>query len=216
MIHDLFDLGHSLAGPRLMQLQWPWEILQELEELIRQLGAGLSREEYICPQPEVWLHRTVRVAPTVSITGPCIVGPGSQLRQGAFLRGSTLIGENCVVGNSTELKNVILFDGVQVPHFNYVGDSILGHKAHFGAGVITSNVKADKKPVVIHTQPPVSTGRKKVGAMVGDFADIGCNSVFNPGTVIGRRTSVYPLTCLRGVIPADSIVKTGGIVVPRE
>ena len=156
------------------------------------------------------------VAPTAFIGGPCIVGANSEVRHCAYIRGSALIGENCVVGNSTELKNVILFDNVQVPHYNYVGDSILGYKAHMGAGAVTSNVRGDRALVTVHCEPPVFTGIKKVGAMLGDFAEIGCNSVLNPGTVIGRNTQVYPTSCVRGVIPANSICKTTGEVIAKR
>ena len=166
--------------------------------------------------PQVWVHRTAKVAPTAFLGAPCIIGAGSEVRHCAFVRGSALVGENCVVGNSVELKNVILFDGVQVPHYNYVGDSILGYKAHMGAGSVTSNVKSDKSLVTIHCQPPVPTGRKKVGAMLGDYAEIGCNSVLNPGTVVGRNSNVYPLSSVRGVVPANSIYKTGGVIVTKR
>ena len=215
-INDLFDLTHTLAGDYLARFTYPWEALSDLADCIRALGAQLD-SEYLPFGPEVWVHRTAHVAPTASITGPCIIGPETEVRHCAFVRGSALIGAGCVVGNSTEIKNAILFDHVQVPHYNYIGDSILGYGAHLGAGAVTSNVRSDKRPVVVHgLAGDVETGRKKVGALVGDGVEIGCNSVLNPGTVIGRRTSVYPLTCVRGEIPADCIVKNDMTIVPRE
>ena len=214
-IPSLYDLTHTLAGDYLRQFTYPWEALSGITELIRALGANLS-DDYMELFPEVWVHNTATVAPTAFLGAPCIIGPKTEVRHGAFIRGSALVGENCVVGNSVELKNVILFDNVQVPHYNYVGDSILGYKAHMGAGSITSNVKSDKSPVVIHTVPPIPTNRKKVGAMLGDFVEVGCNSVLNPGTVIGKNSNIYPLSCVRGVIPADSIFKTGSILVKKE
>jgi len=215
-VHDLYDLKHSAAGDWLGQFTYPWEALTGIGDMILALGKTLDSAEYTQCEPGVWVHKTAVVAPTAFVGAPCIIGPGTQVRHCAFIRGSALVGADCVVGNSVELKNVILFDGVQVPHFNYVGDSILGHKAHLGAGAVTSNVKSDKSCVTVHTQPPVETGRKKVGAMVGDFVEVGCNSVLNPGTVIGRRSSIYPTSCVRGVIPADCIVKTGGTLVRRK
>ncbi len=210
----LYDLEHTLAKSYLSGFAYPWDALAGIRDLILELGDDLPMDEYVQTAPQVWVHRTAQVAPTAYLGAPCIIGAGTEVRHGAFIRGSALVGENCVVGNSVELKNVILFDGVQVPHYNYVGDSILGYKAHMGAGSVTSNVKGDRSLVVIHSDPPVATGRKKVGAMLGDFAEIGCNSVLNPGSVVGRRSRVYPLSCVRGVIPADSVCKTGGIVEP--
>ena len=167
--------------------------------------------------PQVWVHRTAVVAPTAFLGAPCIIGAGTEVRHCAFIRGSALVGENCVVGNSVELKNVILFDNVQVPHYNYVGDSILGYKSHMGAGSLTSNVKSDQSLVVVHNGGEhIPTGLKKFGAMVGDYVEVGCNSVLNPGTVVGRHSNIYPLSCVRGVVPADSIYKTGGIVVKKK
>ena len=205
-ITDLYDLSHTLAGEYLSCFTYPWEALSGLADCIRTLGASLD-SDYLPFAPEVWVHKTAHVAPTASITGPCIIGERTEVRPGAFLRGSILVGDGCVVGNSTELKNCILFDGVQVPHYNYVGDSILGHLAHMGAGAITSNVKGDKKLVVVHGEENYETGVKKFGAMLGDRAEIGCNSVLNPGTVIGRDSQVYPLSCVRGVVPERCIVK---------
>ena len=212
---DLFDLSHTRAGAYLAQYPSPWEALKGIQNLIVQLGEALG-EEYTQIAPQVWVHNTAKVAPTAYLGAPCIIGADTEVRHGAFIRGSALVGEGCVVGNSVELKNVILFDKVQVPHYNYVGDSILGYKAHMGAGSITSNVKSDKTLVVIHTDPEIPTGIKKVGAMLGDHVEVGCNSVLNPGTVIGRNSSVYPLSCVRGVIPENSIYKTGGVIAPKK
>ena len=195
-----------MAGEYLGGFEYPWQALGGIGGLIISLGEKLDGD-YEQVSPNVWVHRTAKVAPTAYIGAPAIIGANTEVRHCAYIRGNALVGENCVVGNSTELKNVILFDGVQVPHYNYVGDSILGYKAHMGAGSITSNVKSDKSPVVIHGDNDIPTGLKKVGAMLGDFVEVGCNSVLNPGTVIGRRTSVYPLSSVRGVIPADSILK---------
>ncbi len=215
-IHDLYDLSHSLAGEYLSQFAYPWEALAGIPELIVRLGETLPSQEYTQVAPQVWVHHTAKVAPTAYLGAPCIIGANTEVRHCAFIRGSALVGEGCVVGNSVELKNVILFDSVQVPHYNYVGDSILGYKSHMGAGSITSNVKSDKSLVVIHAAEELPTGRKKVGAMLGDFVEVGCNSVLNPGTVIGRHSNVYPLSCVRGAIPENSIYKTGGIVTPKK
>ncbi len=215
-IEELYDLSHTAASDYLRQFQYPWEALAGISALIEQLGAALDKAEYTELAPQVWVHRTAKVAPTAYLGAPCIIGANTEVRHCAFIRGSALVGQGCVVGNSVELKNVILFDSVQVPHYNYVGDSILGYKAHMGAGSITSNVKSDKLPVVIHSQPPMDTGRKKVGAMLGDFVEVGCNSVLNPGTVIGRNSNVYPTSCVRGVVPANSIYKTGGVIAPKK
>lgn len=215
-IKDLFDLTHTIAGDYLAGFTYPWEALAGIKELILELGPKLG-DDYEEVQPEVWVHKTANVFPTAYLGSPCIVGANTEVRHCAFVRGSAIIGENCVVGNSVELKNVILFDNVQTPHYNYVGDSILGYKSHMGAGSITSNVKSDKSLVVIKNgDEVVETGRKKVGAMLGDFVEVGCNSVMNPGTVIGRNSNVYPVSSVRGVVPADSIVKTGGVVVHKR
>lgn len=216
-ISDLFDLNHTLAAQYLRGFEYPWQALRGIGDMIVELGKSLSAEEYIQLGENIWVHKTATIAPTAYIGAPCIIGAHTEVRHCAFIRGSALVGENCVVGNSVELKNVILFDFVQTPHYNYVGDSILGYRAHMGAGSITSNVKADKKPVVVKcgdTQMP--TGIKKVGAMLGDYAEIGCNSVLNPGSVIGRNSNVYPLSCVRGVVPAHSIYKSGGAIVAKE
>ena len=215
-IKNLYDLEHTIAGDYLAQFAYPWEALAGIKALILELGETLNKDDYLEISPQVWAHKTAKIMPSAYIGAPCIIGPETEVRHCAFIRGSALIGANCVVGNSTELKNVILFDNVQVPHFNYVGDSILGYKAHMGAGSITSNVKADKSLVVIHGDPEIATGIKKVGAMLGDFADVGCNSVLNPGTVIGRRSNVYPTSCVRGVIPEGSIFKNNGTIVKKR
>ena len=212
---DLYDLSHTMAADLLSKCEYPWQALAGIKNMIIQLGENLG-EEYTQISPQVWVHHTAKVAPTAYLGAPCIIGPGTEVRHCAFIRGSALVGENCVVGNSTELKNVILFDNVQVPHYNYVGDSILGYKAHMGAGSITSNVKSDKTLVVVKGEEPIPTGLKKFGAMLGDGVEVGCNSVLNPGTVVGKSTNIYPLSCVRGVIPADSIFKTGGVIVKKE
>lgn len=213
---DLYDLTHTLAAPLLAGTVYPWEALPSIKAFILDLGPTLPVSEYDRPAEGVWIARSAKVAPTASITGPCIIGPDTEVRQCAFIRGSALVGAGCVVGNSTELKNVILFDNVQAPHYNYVGDSILGHKAHMGAGSITSNVKSDKTLVAVNDSGErIETGLKKLGAMLGDRVEVGCNSVLNPGTVLGRDVSVYPLSCVRGVVPAGYIFKAPGNVVKR-
>ncbi len=214
-IAQLYDLSHTRSAAYLEQFTYPWEALKGIKDFIMTLGPTLG-PEYTQLEPQVWVHRSAVIAPTAFLGAPCIIGAETQVRHGAFIRGSALVGDHCVVGNSVELKNVILFDNVQVPHYNYVGDSILGYRAHMGAGSITSNVKSDKTLVVIHGQQQIPTGLKKVGAMLGDHVEIGCNSVLNPGTVIGRNSSVYPVSCVRGVIPENSICKTGGVIVPRN
>ena len=211
----LLDLSHTLAAPLLEKRVFPWEALPEISTFILSLASSLG-PDYQEVSPSVWVHRTAVVAPTAFLGGPCIIGPETEVRHGAFVRGSALVGAGCVVGNSVELKNVILFDKVQTPHYNYVGDSILGYRSHMGAGSITSNVKSDKTLVTVKTDPPMETGLKKFGAILGDCVEVGCNSVLNPGCVLGRRVSVYPVSCVRGVIPADSIVKTGGVIVRRK
>ncbi len=216
-IKELYSLEHSLAGEYLADYEYPWEALAGIKACICALGEKLSKEEYKEISPQVWVHVDAEIAPTAYLGAPCIIGKGTQVRHGAFIRGSALVGENCVVGNSVELKNVILFDGVQVPHYNYVGDSILGYKAHMGAGSITSNVKADKTQVVVKGgEQPLPTHLKKVGAMLGDFAEIGCNSVLNPGTVIGKNSNVYPLSSVRGIVPANSIYKQLNTIVTKQ
>ena len=212
---DLYDLKCSIAGEYLSGFEYPWEALKGIKDLILTLGPTLG-EEYTETAPTVWVHRTAKIFPSAYLGAPCIIGPDTEVRHCAFIRGSALVGKGCVVGNSVELKNVILFDGVQVPHYNYVGDSILGHMAHMGAGSVTSNVKSDKTLVVVKNgAEKIETGLKKFGAMLGDFVEVGCNSVLNPGTVIGRNSNIYPTSCVRGVVPESSIWKTGGIVVKK-
>ena len=216
-VSDLYDLSHTAAKDYLGKFTYPWEALKGISSFIIELGKTLSADEYDNPSENVWVHKTAKVFPTAYLGAPCIIGAGTEVRHGAFIRGSALVGENCVVGNSVELKNVILFDNVQTPHYNYVGDSILGYKSHMGAGSITSNVKSDKTNVVIKSgEENIETGIKKIGAMLGDHVEVGCNSVLNPGTVIGRNSNIYPTSCVRGVIPADSIYKTGGVIVHKN
>ncbi len=216
-VSALYDLSHTAARPLLEQAEYPWQALAGIGDFIRKLGASLSAEEYDHPAEAVWIHKTAQVAPTAFLGEGVIIGAGTEVRHCAFIRGNALIGEGAVVGNSTELKNVILFDGVQVPHYNYVGDSILGYKAHMGAGAITSNVKSDKSLVVIKAgEESIETGIKKVGAMLGDLVEVGCGSVLNPGTVVGRGSNVYPLSMVRGFVPAGSIYKKQGEVVKKR
>lgn len=215
-ITDLFDLNHSLAGDYLKGFTYPWEALKGISELIISLGQKLDPNEYTSPSPHVWIHKSATVFPSAYIGAPCIIGANTEVRHCAFIRGSALVGDNCVVGNSAELKNVIIFDNVQTPHYNYVGDSILGYKSHMGAGSITSNVKSDKTDIVIKNgNEAFETGMKKIGAMLGDYVEVGCNSVLNPGTIVGRHSNIYPTSCVRGIVPADSIYKTGGNIVKK-
>ena len=213
---DLLDLSKSAAGDYLSRFEYPWQALSGIKDLILSLGSKLG-EEYNEVSPQVWVHKTAVVAPTAYLGAPCIIGAETEIRHCAFIRGSALVGCGCVVGNSVELKNVIIFDKVQVPHYNYVGDSILGDRSHMGAGSITSNVKSDKSLVSVKSDNEIiETGLKKFGAILGDFVEVGCNSVLNPGSVIGRNTNIYPLSCVRGVIPSDSIYKIGGVIVKKN
>ncbi|MBE6690307.1 MAG: UDP-N-acetylglucosamine pyrophosphorylase [Ruminococcaceae bacterium] len=213
----LFDLSHTVMGDMVSKYRYPWEVLPHLERLIRVRGATLPPDRYEQVTEGVWIARSATVAPTASIAAPCIIDERAEVRHNAYLRGSTVVGEGAVVGNATELKNALLFDGVQVPHFNYVGDSILGYKAHFGAGTVTSNVKCDRTPVELHfSRGAVSTGLRKLGAMVGDGAEVGCNCVLNPGTVLGRRVTVYPLSSVRGTVAEGMIYKGPTRVCPRR
>ena len=212
---ELYDLTHTMAGDYLSGYEYPWQALAGIKSLILELGENLG-EEFDQIAPSVWVHKTAKVAPTAYLGAPCIIGANTEVRHCAFIRGSALVGENCVVGNSVELKNVILFDKVQVPHYNYVGDSILGYRSHMGAGSLTSNVKSDKTLVVVKDgDNRYETGLKKFGAMLGDCVEVGCNSVLNPGTVVGRNSNIYPLSCVRGVVPEGSIYKTGGVIVKK-
>ncbi|MGN1103972.1 MAG: UDP-N-acetylglucosamine pyrophosphorylase [Candidatus Coproplasma sp.] len=216
-IDELFNLNHTLAKDYLSKFTYPWEALKGIKDLIISLGQSLPSDEYEQVAKDVWVHKTAKVAPTAYLGAPCIIGAETEVRHCAFIRGSALVGNNCVVGNSVELKNVILFDNVQTPHYNYVGDSILGYKSHMGAGSITSNVKSDKTLISVKSKDEIiETNLKKMGAMLGDFVEVGCNSVLNPGTVIGRNSNVYSLSSVRGVVPANSIFKTGGVVVKKE
>ena len=222
-LKEMYDLEHTLAADYLARFDYPWEALAGISDFILALGKTLPMDEYHHPLDwdgnvleDVWVANDATVFKTAYLHGPCIIGHGAEVRQCAFVRGSALVGDNCVVGNSTELKNVILFDNVQVPHYNYVGDSILGYKSHMGAGSITSNVKSDKTLVVVKDGvSELETGRKKFGAMLGDRVEVGCNSVLNPGTVLERDVSVYPTSCVRGVVPAGHIWKDKDHIIRR-
>ncbi len=208
---------HSICYDWLAGFDYPWQALDGLADFIRETGAALPRDAFRQEGEDVWIARDVDVPPTATLTGPLIVCPGAKIRPGAFIRGSVVVGAGAVVGNSTELKNCVLFDGAEVPHFNYVGDSILGYRAHLGAGAVTSNIKSDRKNVVVRVgDAAIETGRRKLGAMIGDYAEIGCNSVLNPGTVVGRHAAVYPLSSVRGYVPAGHIYKTAGNVVKKR
>lgn len=204
----LYDLTHTAARPLLEKAEYPWQVLPDIGEFILALGKSLPSGDYEQREEGVWIHRSAKIYPNHFITGPCIIGPETEVRPGAFIRGKALVGVSCVVGNSTELKNVILFDNVQVPHYNYVGDSVLGFKSHMGAGAVTSNVKQDKSPVTVLAEGTrIKTGLKKFGAMLGDFVEVGCNSVLNPGTVVGKESRIYPLSRVRGLVPPRMIYK---------
>lgn len=219
-IVNLYDLTQSIAGEYLAQFTYPWEALGGISDFIREIGPKLDPEVYEKRGEDIWVAKSATIAPTASLNGPLIIDEDVEVRQCAFIRGSAIVGKGSVVGNSTELKNVIIFNSVQVPHYNYVGDSILGYKSHMGAGSITSNVKSDKTLVVVKDKfdfgEEIETGRKKFGAMLGDHVEVGCNSVLNPGTVIGRECNVYPLSSVRGVIPAEHIFKDAQHVVKKE
>lgn len=209
-VKELYEPGHTLAWSWLEKVTYPWEILKDIKSIILEIGPTLDPEKYDNLEEGVWVAKSAKVFPTAYLGAPCIIGEETEVRHGAFIRGSALVGNNCVVGNSVELKNVIISDNVQVPHYNYVGDSVLGYKSHMGAGSITSNVKSDKTLVIVHDpNSPIETGLKKFGAMLGDFVEVGCNSVLNPGTVIGSHSNVYPTSSVRGVVPANSIFKSG-------
>ena len=207
---------HTLSFPLLQKAAYPWEILSALSDFIRTVGQQLPRDEYEQLTDGVWVARTAHIAPTAHIASPCIIGHDTEVRHGAFIRGGALVGDGAVVGNSTELKNCVLFDGVQVPHFNYVGDSVLGYRAHLGAGAITSNVKSDRSDIVVWIeQSRIPTGRRKLGAMVGDLVEVGCNSVLNPGCVVGRESRIYPCVSVRGYVVERGVLKGNGDVVRR-
>ena len=216
-IKDLYDLNETIAAELFEGKEYPWEALADIGDFILELGDKLPKDEFIKKGDNIWIHKSVTVASTATLNGPLIIDEGTEVRPGAFIRGKAIVGKNCVVGNSTELKNVVLFNTVQVPHYNYVGDSILGTHSHMGAGSITSNVKSDKTLVVVKDgDERIETGLKKFGAMLGDYVEIGCNSVLNPGTMIGRHTNVYPLSCVRGVIPENSIFKNKDEIVSKK
>lgn len=213
----LFDLSHTQASTYLSAYDYPWLALEELEYFVRTLGAGLDVQEYEELDCGVWVHRTARVAPTACLLSPCVIGANTEVRHGAYVRGNVLIGENCVVGNSTEIKNSILFDGVKAPHFNYVGDSILGFNAHLGAGTILSNVKSDRSFITVRADDKSwQTGLRKLGSLIGDYAEIGCNCVLNPGVVVGRGATVYPLSMVRGCVSENCIWKNGRMKIKRR
>lgn len=218
-VKELYTLEESMAGEWLKGFEYPWEALKEIGYIIKKLVRHLDLDIYEKRGEDIWIARSAVIWPTVSVNGPCIIGERTEVRQCAFIRGNVLVGDDCVIGNSTELKNVILFNHVQVPHYNYAGDSILGFYSHMGAGSITSNVKSDRSNVSVKdplTGEKIDTGLRKVGAMLGDHVEVGCNAVLNPGTVVGRNTSIYPLSNVRGVIPADSICKSPGCIVSRR
>ena len=216
-ISDLFDLSHTIAADLFEGKTYPWEVLDGIKDFILALGPTLDPEVYDNPAEGVWVAKDATVFPSAYLGSPCIIDCGAEVRHGAFIRGSAIVGKKAVVGNSVELKNVVLFDNVQTPHYNYVGDSVLGYKAHMGAGSITSNVKSDKTLVVVKApDEQIETKRKKVGAMLGDCVEVGCNSVLNPGTVIGRHSNVYPTSSVRGVIPENSIYKREGSIVSKK
>lgn len=214
-IKDLYTLEETRAKELLEGKTYPWEVLPLIKDFILETGKNLSKDEFDEVSENVWIHKTAKIYPNTNIYGPCIIDAETEVRPGAFIRGNALVGKKCVVGNSTELKNVILFNNVQVPHYNYVGDSVLGYKSHMGAGSITSNVKSDKTLVVVKGEELYETGLKKFGAMLGDGVEVGCNSVLNPGTVIGKNSNIYPTSCVRGVIPENSIFKNKDEIIKK-
>ena len=208
--------NHTQIAPYLRAAQYPWDILDDLNDIIHAIGKTLPDDEYAHPSENVWMARTARISPAAHIAGPCIIGHNTELRPGAFLRGNVIIGDGAVIGNSTELKNCVLFDGAQVPHFNYIGDSVLGHRAHLGAGAVTSNVKSDRSEVFcVWEGERIATGRRKLGALIGDGGEIGCHTVLNPGTVIGRESIVYPCLSIRGYVKERCIYKGDGRITDR-
>ena len=216
-IENLYDLTETIAAELFTEAEYPWEVLPRIHDFILELGKRLPEEIYEKRGEDIWVAKNAKVAPTACLNGPLIIDEEAEIRHCAFVRGNAIVGKGAVVGNSTELKNVVLFNKVQVPHYNYVGDSVLGFKSHMGAGSITSNVKSDKTLVVVKNgEEKIETGLKKMGAMLGDHVEVGCNSVLNPGTVLGRRSSVYPTSCVRGQVPADSIYKNRECIIPRE
>ena len=216
-IENLYNLEQTIAKDIFEGVTYPWEVLPKIEEFIISLGKTLDKNEYEEKGENIWIAKSAKVAPTAYIAGPAIIGKNAEIRHCAFIRGKAIVGEGAVVGNSTELKNVILFNKVQVPHYNYVGDSILGYKSHMGAGSITSNVKSDKKLVIVKNgTKTIETGLKKFGAMIGDEVEVGCGSILNPGTVVGKNTNIYPLSSVRGVVPENSIYKNKNEVVDKR
>ena len=216
-IQNLYDLSQTIASSLFKDVTYPWEVLPKIKDFIIALGNTLDTNIYEKKGENIWIAKSAKVAPTAYISGPVIIGEETEIRHCAFIRGNAIVGNHCVVGNSTELKNVILFNNVQVPHYNYVGDSILGSRSHMGAGSITSNVKSDKKLVIVKTESEcMETGLKKFGAMIGDNVEVGCNSVLNPGTVIGKNSNIYPLSCVRGIVLANSIYKNQNEVVAKN
>ena len=216
-IDQLYDLNETIAKDLFADVTYPYEVLPKIHDFILELGETLAEEEFEKREENIWIHKTAKVAPTACINGPCIIDADAEIRHCAFIRGNAIVGKGAVVGNSTELKNVVLFNKVQVPHYNYVGDSVLGYKSHMGAGSITSNVKSDKTLVVVKSgTEEIPTGLKKMGAMLGDFVEVGCNSVLNPGTIVCRNSNIYPTSCVRGVIPPDSILKKSGEIVKKQ
>lgn len=216
-ISNLYDLEQTIAKELFEGLTYPWEALAKISDFIKKIGPTLDTEKFEQRGENIWVAKSAKIAPTAFLNGPLIIDEDAEIRHCAFVRGSAIVGKGSVVGNSTELKNVIIFNSVQVPHYNYVGDSILGYKSHMGAGSITSNVKSDKTLVVVKDEnEKIETGLKKFGAMLGDYVEVGCNSVLNPGTVIGHHTNVYPLSSVRGVVPANSIYKNRNEVVEKQ
>lgn len=216
-VANMYDLSHTEAGGLFDGVVYPWEVLGKIKEFIRSYGPTLDPKEYDQPKPGVWIHKSAKVFDSAYLGEDIIIGEGTEIRQCAFLRGSVIAGKNCVIGNSTELKNVLLFDCVQVPHYNYVGDSVLGYRSHMGAASLTSNVKSDKALVKVHAADgDIETGLKKFGAMLGEYVEVGCGSVLNPGTVVGSNSNIYPLSSVRGCVPANSIFKNQQDIVKKE
>ena len=214
---NIFDLDKTVAKSLLSKFNRPWDALPHIKEFIAELGPTLDKDIFTEVKPNIWIAKSAKISPTADISAPCIIGEQTELRPSAFIRGSVIIGNGCVVGNSTEVKNAIIFDSVQIPHYNYVGDSILGYRSHLGAGAVTSNVKSDKSPVtVMMSGEKIETGLKKFGAILGDFVEVGCNSVLCPGTVIGKNTTVYPLSLVRGYFPENSIFKSAENIVAKR